>query len=220
MWYLGHIAIGYFIACGISRAVGKRFQAKLLPFVFLLAISPDFVHFGFLHMAGHNFIGGTLISLFIVLIISRFLPLEKWEAVTLWLVGFTHFIGDVLFSTYYPLIPFDFDVHTIYNYHSSLAISTALVVCIVFLMVFFFSGDLSSLKGVTNSGIKRFFSSDCMKNELVKPEYIPGFAFLLFLATAILETGLYIVLVYDRYGITPGKVSLIVLMVLFLFLLP
>jgi len=215
MWVIGHTALGYFIARGGMKAIGKEFHPGLLPLIFIVANFPDYLHFHIFHMASHNFLAAASLTALLIMLINRFLPLERYEMVIIFFVGLSHGVGDLLFSVYYPLIPSDFSRYNVFVFNTPTALISEIVLDISFILCLIVSRDIYRLRDAAAKGVKRFFSSDTKSSDLVDPAYIPGFALLLFMATVTLETGLYTVLIHYRYQYTYLKIGLLIIMATF-----
>ncbi len=153
MYFIGHFSIAHLF----SRMIDKRtfLSPWMFPLVVIFASLPDTFHVLNMRVVAHNPIGNLFIAIAGVLIIRFFIKVNWSQCVVLFIASFSHFLGDLIFGSYYLLFPWSFRDFYLVEFNSIPHMVAEISLTIIFLLIFIKSGELSRFRDWVFSVFRR-----------------------------------------------------------------
>ncbi|MFX0060620.1 MAG: hypothetical protein ACFFC7_00360 [Candidatus Hermodarchaeota archaeon] len=216
MWIIGHTAFAYLSIKLIFVLTKRRLDPNLMIFIFIFANFIDTLHIGFLRNLLHNPLGTAIFSVFWLLFFEKCKVIRKGDFFVLLFAAGTHILTDVLFSEYLLLFPLNNMSYSIYGWNSPEHLIVGSVLVMVYMAVFYLSGDYYKLKDFVYKE-KNKFTSDLTFKSIYNPSLFTFYLFIAFYLFTIAQFFLFILLKFP--SLTMGVLYVWMFFITFAFFL-
>ena len=188
MYFIGHFAIAYFILRLLDR---RTFRDPLMfPTIMVFASFPDIMHIVNMRHLAHNFLGTAGIVLLGVIALYLFKVFNRKQLGLIFIAGFSHFIGDIVFGSYYPFGPFSFRSVTLFEFESPIHLYTEIILISMSITVFHLSGEHRTFREWSGRVIHDF-KQKMRADQLFLGSFYPFLILYGYLSISVLEPIIY-----------------------------
>ena len=146
MWTIGHISLGYLFS---RPGFGKRpLRPVVLLTIFFFGLVPDALHHGIFWAISHTLYFQIPYIIVILWVLNKLEIIYRHELLPLFIAGFTHVLGDLLFGSFWFYFPFNLRRAGLFGWGSYLDLSVEVCLFMFMMIILIVKGDLRNLKVV------------------------------------------------------------------------
>ncbi|MDO9537805.1 MAG: hypothetical protein Q7J68_05765 [Thermoplasmata archaeon] len=191
MWVTGHLAFAYLLIIPFYLYKKKEMEPILILNIFIFANLIDAIHIGPLRLISHNLIGTSIFVAFWLLLFYKINVIKIGYVPILIIAVASHVVGDLLFSGYSLLYPFENQSYVIYGWNTPEHMIVGSLLVFAFLGLFLMNRDYSRLREFLH-GEEQNFLHEFKFNKLFSSNFVTYYVFFAFRLFIIVQLGLFI----------------------------